>query len=193
MSHAARFHVDFLRTVFKSGGRIAAARFTLQRGGLGAVDPTFVLTLEQNGVLSLQELPWSTELEEFLLFERQLAMTNEDDETERLAAILLNNVESAKQLFGEDFARAVLVEVLRARPTYQLDDVLRRCPTYAPSRTSEHHANASEFLGHSIDGLYNNTHLGLHYKVDVATRLVRRALVIVLEETFYITDRHMAG
>jgi hypothetical protein len=194
VTSAGEFHVDFLRGVLAKGGRIVAARFSLQRGLLKQIEPRFFLTLEQGGVQSLQELPWTPDLEKYLLLQlhQKVSAPNEetpDEEAERFAAILLNNLETAGRDFGRDFAQAVLVEILKSRPEYKLEAWLAEAPTYSPSHSSRAYADCSSFLRQSVDGLKSTAHLELGYTLDASASLVSKALSILLDEIFHISAR----
>jgi len=183
------FYVDFLRGVLARGGRIVAARFSSQRGLLKQIEPRFFLTLEQGGVQSLQELPWTPELEKYLLLELHQKASAPDEEAERFAAILFNNFEVAARDFGRDFAQAVLVELLKSRPEFKLEAWLAEAPTYSPSHSSRTYADCVSFLRQSVDGLQNTAHLELGYALDTSVNLVSKALSILLDETFHISAR----
>ena len=183
------FYVDFLRGVLAKGGRIVTARFSSQQGLLKRIEPRFFLTLEQGGVQSLQELPWTPELEKYLLLELHQKVSNLDEEAERFAAILLNNLETAERIYGRDFAQAVLVEILKARPEYKLEAWLAEAPTYSPSHSSSAYADCSSFLRQSVDGLQNTAHHELGYAPDTSVSLVSKALSILLDESFHISAR----
>ena len=189
MTSPGEFYVDFLRGVLTQGGRIVAVRFSWQRGLLKQIEPRFFLTLEQGGVQSLQELPWTPELERYLLLELHQKASVPDEEAERFAAILLNNLETAERDFGRDFAQAVLVEILKSRPEYKIEAWLAEAPTYSPSHSSRAYADCSSFLRQSIDGLQNTAHLELGYAVDTSVSLVSKALSILLDEIFHISAR----
>lgn len=189
MTETGQFYLDFVKGVLANNGRIVAARFSLQRGLLRQIDPLFVLTLEQNGVRSLQELPWTPELEKYLLLELRLKTSSFEEEAERFAAILLNNLETAERDFGRDFARAVLVEILRSRPEYEIGEWLAAASTYSPSHSSSAYASCSQFLRESIDGLHNTASLVLGYDPDTSVSLMARALGLSLDEVFHISAR----
>jgi hypothetical protein len=182
-----QFQVDFLKSVVASGGQIVGARFSLQRSPVKFIEPLYSLTLEQRGARSLQELPWTPELEKFLLFEVRRRMDTLEDEAERFAAILLNNLQAAEIHGGRDFAHAVLVAVLRDRPEYDLGALLDRAGTATPSRSSKHYTECARFVQHSIDGLRNTAIGGLGYSSEQATLAMRQALETVLDETFHIS------
>jgi hypothetical protein len=187
-STRGQFQVDFLKSVIANGGRIAGARFSLQRGPLKLVEPMYSLTLDQHGVRSLQELAWTPELEKLLLFDVRCKMDTLEDEAERFAAILMNNLRTAEVHHGgKDFAHAVLVAVLRDRPDYNLSALLDRAGTPAPSRSSKHYAECARFLLHSIDGLHNTAVGYLGYEPERALTVTRDALGILLDETFHIS------
>ncbi len=182
--------VQFLKDVLANNGRIAKGNFSLQRGLLENLAPTYYLTLEQSGVRSLQEFSWTPELESYLLFDLGLKMTSVDDDVERFAQILLNNLANAEALFGgPNYVRAVLVEILREKPQYRLDDLIQRIAVAKPAR-GKHWAACREFLLHSIEGLQNSVYFNLDYK-DEAVTLMSRALEIVLDETFHISTSEM--
>jgi hypothetical protein len=187
-STRGQFQVDFLRSVVANGGRIAGARFSLQRGPLKSVDPLYSLTLDQHGVRSLQELAWTSELEKLLLFELRCKVDTLEEEAQRFAAILLNNLRTAETRHGgRDFAHAVLVAVLRDRPEYNLTALLDRTGTAAPSHSSKHYAECAGFLVRSIDGLQNTAVSCLGYDAEHALTVMRDALGILLDETFHIS------
>jgi hypothetical protein len=183
-----KHHADFLRSVLSAGGTVREARFSLHRGLLRAPTPTFYLTLEQRGVASLFERPWSSELEELLLFERPTPMSDEHDEAERFAAILLNNLATAAQQHGRDLAEAVFTELVRERCP-GLHEVLDRCPTSRPAPDATGYGHARGFLDHSLTGLRNTAELMLKLRPDQAEGVMMEALRIVLDETFSISDR----
>lgn len=189
MIETGQFYVDFVKGVLANNGRIVAARFSLQRGFLREIEPLFFLTLEQNGVRSLQEFPWTPELEKYLLFELRLKMSSFEEEVERFAAILFNNFETAERDFGRDFTRAVLIEILRSRPEYALGEWLAAASTYSPSHTSSAYANCSQFLRQSIDGLQNTASIVLGYDPDTSVSLMTSALGLLLDEVFHISAR----
>ena len=110
-----------------------------------------------------------------------------EDEAERFAAILLNNLRTAETHGGKDFAHAVLGAVLRDRPEYDLSALLDCAATPAPSRSSTHYNDCAAFLLRSIDGLRNTANVGLGYSPEDAMTAMRRALGIVLDETFHIS------
>lgn len=181
-----QFQVDFLRSVVGSGGRIVGARFSLQRGPLKDIEPIYSLTLEQNKVRSLQELPWTPELERYLLESHQ-RMDTLPDEADRFAAILLNNIQASAAQFGRDFTHAVFVTVLLQRPQYALTAFLRRAATPKPSRSGRHFRECAQFLEHSVDGLRGTATRELAYSAEDAETLMTKALEIVLDETFHIS------
>jgi hypothetical protein len=182
-----QFQVDFLKSVVAHGGSIAGARFSLQRGPLKSIEPLYSLTLDQRGVRSLQELPWTAELETYLLFDVRRRMDAPDDEAERFAAILLNNLRTAETSAGKDFAHAVLIDVLRERPEYELGAMLDRAAAAVPSRSSKHYADCAAFLRHSIDGLRNTAVARLAYEPSQALTLMQQALGVVLDEVFHFS------
>jgi len=181
-----QFQVDFLKTVIASGGQIASAHFSLQRSPVQRSEPLYSLTLDQQGVHSLQEFPWTAELEKYLLFEVRRKMDVPEEEAERFAAILLNNLATAETDTTKDFAQAVLVAVLRERPEYELQALLDRTGVAAPSQASARGAACATFLRNSIDGLRNTAIATLQYPPEQATRLMHDALDIVLDETFHL-------
>ncbi len=181
------FQVDFLRSVAANQGRIESARFSLQRGPLRFPEPLYSLTLEQHGTRSLQQLAWTPELETYLLFDLRRKVDRFEEEAERFAAILLNNFETAAASYGKDFARAVLLTILRDRSEYALDSTLTKLGVARPSQTNRHYADCVAFLKHSIDGLDNTASSHLGYSREQALSLLRAALEILLDETFHIS------
>jgi hypothetical protein len=182
-----QFQVEFLKSVVAGGGQIAGARFSLQRSPVKRAEPLYWLTLEQHGVRSLQELPWTTELERFLLFDARRKMDTLADEVERFAAILLNNLATAESDTKKDFVHAVLVAVLRERAEYDLGALLDRTGAPSPSRESARYQDCVTFIQHSIDGLRNTAVAMLGYSPEQATTAMRDALGIVIDETFHIS------
>jgi hypothetical protein len=181
-----QFQVDFLRSVVERSGRIVNARFSLQRGPLKSIEPIYSLTLEQNQVRSLQEFPWTSELEKYLLESRQ-RMDDFPGEADRFAAILLNNVQAAAARFGRDFAHAVLVVVLVNRPRYPLAALLSRAGTAKPSRSSRHFQDCAQTLGGAVDRLHEIAEVVLRYEPAEAESLMTNALEITLDEIFHIS------
>jgi len=182
-----QFQVDFLRSVAERGGRIVSARFSLQRGPLKSIEPIYSLTLEQNQLRSLQEFPWTSELEQYLLESRQ-RMDTLSDEADRFAAILLSNVQASAAKFGRDFTHAVLIAVLTDRPRYPLATLLNRAGTAKPSRSSRHFHDCARALGEAVDRLHEIADAALHYEPHEAGTLMTKALEITLDETFHISD-----
>ena len=119
--------VEFLRDVAADGGRIAKAEFSLNRDMWKDMSPTYYLTLDQKGVRSHQEFLWTPELEKYLL-QAGVTAASPEEEAERFATILMNNLTRAQQDHGKDYARSVLVDILRGRPEYGLDRLLARIP-----------------------------------------------------------------
>ncbi|HET7499512.1 MAG TPA: hypothetical protein VFK02_00860, partial [Kofleriaceae bacterium] len=132
------------------------------------------------------EFPWTSELETFLLQSRQ-RMDSFDDEADRFATILLNNVHAAATRFGRDFAHAVLVAVIADRPRYPLSTWLLRAGTPKPSRSSHHLYDCALALGDAIDQLHELAEVVLRYKPEEAEALMTKALEITLDETFHIS------
>ena len=181
--------VDFLKQVFTAGGTIAKASFSIERG-LGRTNPTYLLTLDQHGALTLQELPWTPELEEYLLHERPTQMDNRVDERERFANLLSNNLKAVEAQVGSDFAQAVFVEILREHPEYALGQLLAKVPVYPPSHGGASYHECRMFLEHAIVGLQNTAVLKLGYPNSPETiQLVGEALGIVLDDKFHISLR----
>lgn len=185
-----QFQVDFLRSVAERGGRIVNARFSLQRGPLKSIEPIYSLTLEQSQVRSLQEFPWTSELEQYLLESRQ-RMESPSDEADRFAAILLSNVRAAEAKFGRDFAHAVLVTVLADRPRYSLAALLARVGTAKPGRSSRHFEECARLLGGSVDRLHEIAVIVLKYAPHEAEALMIQALEITLDETFHLSGTEL--
>ena len=181
--------VDFLKQVVAAGGSIAKASFSIERG-LGRTNPAYLLTLDQHGALTLQELPWTPELEEYLLHERPTQMDNRADERERFANLLANNLKAIEAQFGPDFAQAVLVEILGEHPEYALGQLLAKAPVYPPNRGSTSYHECRMLLEHAIVGLQNTAVLKLGYPNGPETiQLVGEALGIVLDDKFHISLR----
>jgi hypothetical protein len=185
-----QFQVDFLRSVVESGGRVVGARFSLQRGPLKDIEPIYAVTLEQNKLRLLQALPWTPELERYLLESRQ-RMETLPEEADRFAAILLNNIQASAAQFGRGFTHAVLVTVLLERPQYGLAAFLRRAATPKPSRSSRHFRECAQFLESSVDGLREIATRELAYSADAVEILMTKVLVIVLDETFHLSGAEL--
>jgi len=185
MSARGSAQVAFLAEVLRDGGTIADARFSMQRDPSRDLEPRYFLTLDQHGVRSLQELPWTPELEEYLLFTLRRPLPRFEEEAERFGTILLNNIQQAEQFGGRDYSQAVLVDLLRQAP-YPIQSTLLRIPTPAPSRGSPHHADCEQFLRHSLDGLFNTART-LGYEPRRATELMTAAIEIALDETFHLS------
>lgn len=181
-----QLQVDFLRSVIATGGKIAKANFAIERN-LGPSNPTYVLCLEQHGALSLQELPWTPELEEFLLLEHPIKT---DEERERFATILGNNLRTVESQFGRDYAQAVFVDLLKDHPEYDLERLIAKSPTPTPSRQSESYLACRQFLEHAIAGLQNTAIEKLRHPNTPATvALIGEALGTVLDDRFHISLR----
>lgn len=183
-----QLQVDFLKNVLAAGGKISKANFSVEHN-LGPSNPTYVICLEQGGALLLQEMPWTQELEKFLLFEHSTRMENTDEERERFAVIIGNNLQTAESQFGRDFAQAVFVDLLRDRPDYRLERLIAKSPTPAPSRQSESYVDCHRFLNSAIHGLQGTAILELKYSPADALALVSSALGIVLDDRFHISLR----
>jgi hypothetical protein len=125
-------------------------------------------------------------LEKYLL-QAGVTAASPEEEAERFATILMNNLTRAQQDHGKDYARSVLVDILRGRPEYGLDRLLARIPAYRPSQSGRSFAACTQFLTTSIDGLQNEARIGLRYSPDQARDLMRAALEILLDETFLIS------
>ena len=181
-----QLQVDFLKSVIATGGKITKANFAVERN-LGPSNPTYVLCLEQNGSLSLQELPWTPELEEFLLLEQP---TKTDEDRERFATILGNNLRTVESQFGRDYAQAVFVDLLKDHPEYDLERLIAKSPTPTPSRQSESYLACRQFLEHAIAGLQNTAIAKLRYPDAPETvALIGKALGTVLDDRFHISLR----
>lgn len=184
-----QLQVDFLKSVISAGGKIVKASFSVERT-LGPKNPTYLLTLDQHGMLTLQDLPWTQELEEYLLHDRPTAMATREEERERFANILGNNLKTLESQFGRDFAQSVFVEILNAHPEYDLAQLLAKAPTYPPSHNSSGYHDCRQFLEHAITGLQNTAVLMLGYLDGPETiRLVGEALALVLDDRFHISLR----
>lgn len=183
-----QFQVDFLKSVIATGGKIAKVNFSVERS-LGPSNPTYVLYLEQHGALSLQELAWTPELEEFLLLENPIKM-DIDEDRERFATILENNLRTVESQFGRDYAQAVFVDLLKDHPEYDLERLIAKSPTPMPSRQSESYRACRQFLEHAIAGLQNTAILKLRYPDEPTTvALIGEALGMVLDDRFHISLR----
>jgi hypothetical protein len=184
-----QLQVDFLKSVIAAGGKIVKASFAVEHA-LGPKNPTYLLTLDQHGTLTLQDLPWTQELEEYLLHERPTAMATHEEERARFANILGNNLKTLESQFGRDYAQAVFVEILKEHPEYDLARLLAKAPTYPPSRGSAGYQNCRQFLEHAISGLQNTAVLTLgHPNGPETVRLIGEALAIVLDDRFHISLR----
>lgn len=182
----AQLHVDFLRSVFAAGGKIAKANFSVERN-LGPSNPTYVLCLEQHGALTLAELPWTPELEEFLLHEHPTRMERSDEECERFATILGNNLRTVESRIGRDYAKAVFVDLLKDHPEYNLEQLIMKSATLTPDRQSDSYLVCRQFLADAISGLQNTAIKKLHY--PDAVELIGEALGTVLDDRFHISLR----
>lgn len=183
-----QIQVEFLRDILNNGGSIAKANFSVQRG-LVTKEPTFHLTLIQNGVRSLHQAPWSPELEEFLLLTRRVRMATAEEEQDRFATLLSHNLATAEAQFGKDFAQALFVELVRERREYQLDAVLAKVPEYEPRHDSPGYSACRNFLEHAITGLQNTAVLIGYPNGAETIRLISGALALVLDDRFHISLR----
>jgi hypothetical protein len=184
----SQLRVDFLKSVLAAGGKIARINFSVEHT-LGPSNPTYVMCLEQGGALTFDEMPWTQELEEFLLFERPTRMESLEEERERFAMILGNNLRTAESQFGRDFAQAVFVDLLKDHPDYHLEGLIAKSPTPTPNRSSDSYFACQKLLEHSIQGLQNTAILGLKYSSAEALALIGAALSIVLDDRFHISLR----
>jgi hypothetical protein len=181
--------VEFLRKIVAAGGEIRQAHFVFPRG-LAAGTRLYQLTMGQKGAMTLQELAWTPELEEYLLIEHPTRMSSPEEETERLANVLLNNLKSAETAFGEGFAQAVLVQMLSEKREYDLVKWLDRAPVTELSTGGDSYARCRQFLESAITGLQNTLVVALGYPNGPPTvKLMADALAIALDERFYITQR----
>ena len=184
-----QLQVDFLKSVIAAGGKIVKASFSVERA-LGPTNPTYLLTLDQHGMLTLQDLPWTQELEEYLLLDHPTAMATREEERERFANILGNNLKTLEHQYGRDYAQSVFVEILNGHPEYDLARLLAKAPTYPPSHDSAGYYDCRQFLENAITGLQNTAVLKLGYPDGPDTiRLVGEALAIVLDDRFHISIR----
>jgi hypothetical protein len=154
--------VEFLKQVTAAGGTIVKASFSIERG-LGRTNPTYLLTLDQHGALTLQDLPWTPELEEYLLHECPTQMDSRADERERFANLLSNNLKTIEAQFGPDFAQAVFVEVLGEHPEYGLASFLGKVPVYPPICGGDNYHACRMLIEHAIAGLQNTAVLTLYH------------------------------
>jgi len=182
-----QIQVEFLNDILENKGLIVKANFSNQHG-LTAKEPTFHLTLMQNGVRSLHQATWSPELEEFLLARRQKMATLEEEQ-ERFATLLSHNLATAEASFGKDYAQAVFVELLRERREYKLENLLAKVPVNPPSHDGSGYIPCRNFLQHSITGLQNTAVLIGYRNNEETVTLVGNALSILLDDRFYITLR----
>jgi hypothetical protein len=182
----AQLHVDFLRSVLAAGGKIAKANFSVERN-LGPSNPTYVLCLEQHGALTLAELPWTPELEEFLLHEHPTRMEKLDEECERFATILGNNLRTVESRVGRDHAQAIFVDLLKDHPEYDLEQLIAKSATLTPHRQSDSYLVCRQFLEQTIAGLQNTAIMKLHY--PDAPELIGEALGTILDSRFHISLR----
>jgi hypothetical protein len=120
-----QLQVELLRSVIGAGGKIARASFSIERGP-GPSNPTYVLALDQRGARTLQELPWTQELEEYLLQEHPTRMDVLDEERDRFANIISNNLRALEARFGRDYAQSVFVELVAEHPEYDLQRLLKK-------------------------------------------------------------------
>ena len=181
--------IEFLRQVLTAGGAITKVSFSIDRR-TGPASAAYVLTLDQHGALTLQDLPWTPEIEEFLLHERPTKMASLDEERERFANLLGNNLKALESQVRPDFVDAVLVELLREHPEYQLADVIAKAPVYPPSKGSASYAGCRQLLEHALRGLHNTAVLKLRYPDGPETvRLIGEALELVLDDRFHISLR----
>jgi hypothetical protein len=181
--------VEFLRSVIASGGTIAKASFSSERGP-GPGNPTYMLALDQRGALMLQELSWTQELEEYLLHEHPTRMAVLDEERDRFANIIDNNLRALEARFGRDYTQAVFVEVVAERPEYDLQRLLKKVPLPKPSRESVAYQDCRLLVEHAITGLQNTAILSLRYPNGPETvRLIGEAIGLVLDERFHVSLR----
>lgn len=181
--------VDFLRSVIGAGGRIVKANCAIERD-FDLSNPTYLLTLEQHGALSLQEFSWTPELEEFLLYKHPLAMETLDEESARFAIILGSNLQAVESQFGRDYARAIFVELIKEHPEYNLGRLLAKVPASAPSHDSDSYRDCRQLLDHAIAGLQNTAIVKLGHRNDQeAITLIANALGILLDDRFHISLR----
>jgi len=174
--------VDFLKQVFAAGGRITKASFSIE-DGLGRTSPAYLLTLKQHGALTLQELLWTPELEEYLLHERPTQMDNRLDERERFANLLRNNLKTIEAQFGTGFMQTVFVEILGERPEYALGQLLSKSPVYLANRGSAGYQECRMLLEHAIVGLQNTAVLKLGYPNSPETmQMIGEAFALVLDD-----------
>lgn len=184
-----QLQVEFLRQVIAAGGAIAKASFSIEHG-LGARNPAYLLTLEQHGSLTLQELPWTPELEEFLLHDRPTQMSSRAEERERFANIIANNLKTVEVQFGRDLSRTVFVEVLGEHSEYDLGQLLAKVPSYPPSRSSVGYHDCRMIIVNALEGLHNTAVLKLGYPDSSTTvQLIGEAIGLVLDECFHISLR----
>ena len=181
-----QLQVDFLKSVIAAGGKIVKASFSIE-SDIAPSNPAYLLTLDQGGALSLQELPWTQELEEYLLHERP---TRTEEEPERFANIIGNNLKALGARFGRDYAQAVFVEYVSEHPEYGLGQMLPKIPTYAPSHDSSGYRDCRLLVENSIKGLQNTVAPSLGYADQTEVlRLICKAIGIVLDNRFFITLR----
>jgi hypothetical protein len=184
-----QIQVEFLKGFLAAGGVIVKANFSIERG-LTSKDPIIHLTLRQNGSLSLQEFPWTPELESFLLIDRPVRMETEEEEIERLGNVLSNNLKTAEDAFGKDYAQAVFVELIHEQKQYGLEQVLRKVATHSPHMSGPEYTRCRDLLSNAIVGLQNTAVLSLKYPNGPETiKLIGQALGIVLDDRFHITLR----
>ncbi len=180
--------VEFLRGAIREGAEIVKAHFVMKRGLLAEGEPMYQLTLKVPAQPSaFQEFAWTPELEEYLLLERPTKMSDEQEEVDRLANVLANNLRSAEMAFGKDYAQAVFVQVLRQQPEYNLSEYLDRIARSEPSTSSEQYMQCKAFLESAIVGLQNTIVL-MGYK-EHPRAMIGEALELVLDTRYHFSLR----
>ncbi len=182
--------VVFLEKLKQKHYRIASVGFWRDLDPMTSAAPRVYLTIENGGPPHQQAMDWTPDLEAFL-FRNGVKAEDEDQEAERGAYLLLQNLRWADAKWGsKTFVDSVLHQIVSESfgKIVPIKDLL--AAIHIDKSHSSQQAECYAYLRHCISGYANSLIFELGYRRAFASGIVSLAVARMLDERFGITERY---
>jgi hypothetical protein len=179
--------VTFLRDLLEMGFTIERLSFRRDRDHLSLGEPVFHLFLEREGDKRPERIEWSRALEE-LLFRKGVRAENQEQEANRGAYFLLQELRQADRKWGKDYTDSVLHELLASlfQNSKDVQALLSQVPAYKPSQ-GEGYGECRGFLKKCLGDYASRLMAELRYPEVDARNIFTRAVLQMFDERHHLT------
>jgi hypothetical protein len=179
--------VTFLREMLRMGFKIERFSFLRNRDHLSLGEPVYFLVLNRKGNQRPERIEWSPALED-LLFANGVRAENQEQESNRGAYLLIQNLRDADRKWSKDYTDSVLHELLASlfHNTDAVKNLLSQVSAHKPYQ-GESYVECHSYLKKCLGDYASKLMEKLRYSQEEARSIFTRAVLQMFDERHHLT------